>query len=132
MNQLSQLLYAGNVAGNLGGFFVFFGILTLIYTIVCFIASFICDTEGSRYSDDEERARNMKFARNARRLALPGFVFTFLLWTAAAFMPSQDTVYAIAASEMGESALKSETGSLATQALNSWLKEQITPAAPTP
>lgn len=45
-------------------------------------------------------------------------------------MPSKDTVYAIAASEMGESVLKSETGSLATQALNAWLKKQITPTAP--
>lgn len=40
-------------------------------------------------------------------------------------VPSKDTIYAIAASEMGERALASPTGDRAVKALNAWLDRQI-------
>jgi hypothetical protein len=41
------------------------------------------------------------------------------------FVPSNGTLYAIAASEMGEEVLNSETGGKAVEALNAWLDRQI-------
>jgi hypothetical protein len=43
----------------------------------------------------------------------------------AILTPSSTTIYAIAASEMGESALKSATGGKAIKALNAWFDRQI-------
>jgi hypothetical protein len=40
-------------------------------------------------------------------------------------IPSKETIYAIAASEMGEDVLNSPTGGKAMQALNAWLDRQI-------
>ncbi len=42
-----------------------------------------------------------------------------------AAIPSKETIYAIAASELGESAFKSETGGKAVKALNAWLDRQL-------
>lgn len=42
--------------------------------------------------------------------------------------PSSGTLYAIAASEMGEHVIESETAGKAINALNAWLDRQITPA----
>jgi hypothetical protein len=39
--------------------------------------------------------------------------------------PSRETIYAIAASELGEEALKSSAATKAQQALNAWLDKQI-------
>ena len=46
-----------------------------------------------------------------------------LLLTAA--IPGKDTMYAIAASEMGEKILKTETAGKVQQALSAWLDAQI-------
>jgi len=43
----------------------------------------------------------------------------------SSFVPDSDTMYAIAASEIGEEVLESETGNKAVDALNSWLDDQI-------
>lgn len=45
----------------------------------------------------------------------------------AIFVPSSETVYAMAASEVGEEIVNSETAGKAVQALNAWLDRQIAP-----
>lgn len=49
----------------------------------------------------------------------------------ATFIPGQNTIYAIAASQVGEQVIKSETvqgiASDATKALQQWIKRQIDP-----
>jgi hypothetical protein len=51
-----------------------------------------------------------------------------LMCVLTCFSPDKDTVYAIAASEVGDHVLHSKTGTLAEQALDAWLQRQI--AAP--
>lgn len=107
MNQLSWLLYWGNVAENLGD-------LTVGLVILCgfgTFTAFFCILEGRMES--------------AKKFTVLFPVLGILFATISAFMPSQTTVYAIAASQMGEQALKSPIASKATQALTAWLDKQI-------
>lgn len=114
MNQLSWLLYWGNVAGNLGSFLVFAGILIVAIAVVFVIfgVSLLSDSSG----------------KEGKSCIVAGSIVAFLAlvsWSGAVFCPSQETVYAIAASQMGEQALKSPIASKATQALTAWLDKQI-------
>lgn len=114
MNQLSWLLYWGNVAGNLGPFLVFAGILIAVIAFVLVILGicFLSDSSG----------------KEGKSCVVSGVVVALLalvFWSGAVFCPSQETVYAIAASQMGEQALKSPIASKATQALTAWLDKQI-------
>jgi len=110
MNSLSWLLYIAGVVGNLGGVLIFFTIVLSLVSLV--IAIVYCDdyTEG--------RAKGFKIAG----LMAGGAVFCIFL---AAFVPSKETVYAIAASEMGEEVLKTPTAQKAFKALDVWLDKQI-------
>lgn len=118
LNQLSQLLYWGNVLGNLGGLLVFFGILLVIATIVSIITAFV-------FADSGLKLKNKVWIPSTFSAAF--FILTLCSWTGAAFCPSKETVYAIAASEMGERALQTPLASKAGKALEAWLDKQITP-----
>lgn len=50
------------------------------------------------------------------------------LSTLAVVLPSRETIYAIAASQMDEQALKSDIGAKTFRALDAWLDRQIAPA----
>lgn len=120
MNALSQILYYGNVANNAGPAFVIFGSIFFIVFIIAASLSMFYD--GGDSSDDNNRVR-----RNARPYAwLFGILFPILI-VSAAFCPSKDTVYAIAASQLGEHVIKTPLASKAEQALEAWLNRQITP-----
>lgn len=130
MNQLSQLLYLANVSGNVGTLLALFGVLVLIACVAFFIQSCIYYDDISRWSAD--RTAGLKKFSKSIHTSLKCLGLVLVLWVLAALCPSQDTVYAIAASELGGRALNSQTGGLAVQALNAWLKKQIAPpAAPT-
>lgn len=134
MNQISWLIYLANVLQNVGGVLVFFGIIVFIIAIAYFVYSLSIANQCSQYNqDDKDNIEFLNLARKTRRWCPALVTAAFVLWTAAAFCPSQETVLAIAASQVGEQVLKSPTATLAEQALNSWLKKQITPppAAPT-
>lgn len=122
MNQLSMLLYWGNVVSNFGIFLVIFGVLALFFSIAYLIHSFYAESEMCEYEKDEVLPR----VKKERRRSFVGLVGAFHFFLLAAFVPTKETIYAVAASEMGETALKSETGSLVTKALNAWLKKQLT------
>ena len=70
---------------------------------------------------EEERAAKKTFLSTAKFIVLPFSVAALLLVAT----PSKDTVYAIAASEMGEQVLKTPEANKARQALNAWLDKQI-------
>lgn len=105
MNNLSWLLYIADVIGNLGPAFVILGCVTIV---VAFLALLITEGESG-----------------VKGIIISIIVGVILLVTAA-FIPSKETVYAIAASEMGEELLKTPTAAKATKALDSWLDKQIT------
>lgn len=107
MNELSQILYWGNVVCNLGPLLAVTGAATLV---VGGVASVITIAEGCF-------PKKLIFA----------YPIAFVLLILAAFCPSQETVYAIAASEVGGKVVSSPTGDLATKALNAWLQRQINP-----
>jgi len=122
VNQLSQLLYFADVFDTLKAVLRILGVLGSITGVV--VTYFALNAE---YYDDADYIANRKMAR---RLGVNLISASLLCIFLGVFVPTKNTMYAIAASEMGESVLQSETGSLATQALNAWLKKQITPTAP--
>lgn len=118
MNELSWLIYAADVAGdaNIVCSFIFYaGLAALpIYALV----------KGAA------RAFNYDFQRDP--VTPPIASVSRALWLPVAIagvigviVPSSGTLYAIAASEMGENVLNSETGGKAVEALNAWLDRQI-------
>jgi hypothetical protein len=125
LNQLSLLLYWGNVAQHIGGFCVFICICLFVLGAACVVANFMSLDAMNRYGTDNVQC--MKDAKKGRMFSFVCLFFILIFGTISAFMPSQDTVYAIAASELGGRVLNSQTGNLADQALNAWLKRQINP-----
>lgn len=115
MNTLSWLIYAGSVTGDLKGFLIVVSIGAVGGLIAWFISvamhnDFACDEDKRKYP-------------SLKWLAVP-----LATGCIACALPSSSTVYAIAASEMGERALHTETAGKAVQALNAWLDKQIAPA----
>lgn len=115
MNTLSWLIYLAGVADGIS-------VLCVISLIMCGLAALSAGLTwlvNVDYCGDEDIAdQAKKFLFKIPRAAIP-------IGLVCAFIPSSNTIYAIAASEMGERALKSETGGKAVQALNAWLDRQI-------
>lgn len=143
MNQLSLLFYWGNISGHISNAFV--GIGFVIFVIALILGGLKLYTQAEVLSDIKDVSRYHRLnddnieqlktlVTNLRKLglALPVCLLflAFLLWTAACFAPSQDTVYAIAASELGDRALHSQVVGTAEKALESWLNRQINPDVP--
>lgn len=118
MNSLSWLLYVIDVIGNLKT-------LTLLLMIGC-LAGVALLALAVPVSDGDvlDWAGYKKwFARCVIIAPIAGLLFSVL--------PSQNTLYAIAASEVGERVVNSETvqglTGDATKALHEWIRRQITP-----
>jgi len=139
VNQLSWLLYLANVAGTASVVLGVIGGLSLIASIIFALIHFCMreDTEGEiiiarGYSQervhkrDESTLEAVKTYHKgiltlSRRLFIT-FVVSLVVFVAT---PRAETVYAIAASEMGEKVLKTPTAQKAFQALDAWLDKQI-------
>ena len=105
MNSLSWMLYLADAGGSLAATFLFVGVVMSLLAALWLYGRVVEDAETF-----------------PPKILYLGAVSVFLL---AALIPSRDTVYAIAASEMGEEALKSKTATKAMQALDKWLDKQI-------
>ena len=121
MNDLSWLLYLANVSGNIGvtmAFVLFVGGFITFCATIGFFAS-----GAHEYEDD-------------RKPFIKGFKWLGVVMTVAAIVgvltPSRNTVYAIAASEMGERVLETETAGKAFKALDAWLDRQLVEASDAP
>lgn len=110
MNSVSWFIYVAQVSQSIGSLFVGFGAVILIccvaYTVACAI----------EYGE-------ARFARTRF------FVLGATLLVIGNLMPHQNTMYAIAASQVGEQIVKTEIATDATKALHSWIKKQIEPAS---
>lgn len=82
---------------------------------------------GSKYNLDSS---DREFAAWAYNLSFVRFTFPLclLLFAVTFFVPSKDTFYLIAGSEIGEQAVQTPEFSKVRTLLNKWLDKQITPA----
>lgn len=119
MNSISWFLYIADVVGNLRGLLVGVAIACIAFCVLCLIGQGIAEGELS------ENCPNMW--KRWWQCAPTAVIFLLI----AIFIPSQNTLYAIAASEVGERVVKNEKvqdiASDATKALHQWIKRQIEP-----
>ncbi len=126
MNSLSWFLYLADVIGNFRGIahpFAFFG------GVAFFIAVGVRVVVGGLAAAGEDEAKAfVPLAQTALKYVTIVFTSACLVLVVA---PSTNTLYAIAASEMGEKIVKSESvqgiTDDATKALQQWIKRQIEP-----
>lgn len=111
MNKFSMLLYAAEVCGSLSAFLTLVSALSILGVII--IGGISCGT-----AVDDQKPLPIRPIVKATMCALAMLLVTV-------FIPSKETVYAIAASEMGEQALKSPISQKAQRAIESWLDQQI-------
>jgi len=115
MNSLSWLLYAADVFGSVNNSA---GILVLVSAFVALVSAFVFLPMLDCGATDEQLGANRKILKTSI------IVFLSMLCVKAIF-PSENTIYAIAASEMGEKALATPTATKAMKALDHWLDKQI-------
>lgn len=108
MNDLSWFLYFAGVSQGVGVVSTILGVITILGGGFVFVSYAI----GGDFDEVKQY-----FGRTV------GFAVAMLF--IAVIVPSKTTVYAIAASEAGESALQSKTGGKAMKALDAWLDRQI-------
>jgi hypothetical protein len=108
MNQLSWFLYFADVVSGLG--------LTLgMLSFVCLFAGLV----WLAIRVETEQARPLILPI---RLLIAAFPVGLLL---ANVIPGKNTMYAIAASELGEQVVTSDTGKKVASALEAWLDKQL-------
>lgn len=133
MNELSWLIYLADVAGGAKGLStglaIACGVGVVMFTFVGIIAA---DKENFERKYRNGPAHEPEKEEMSRRVKTKSFgairplIITCIVASiASVFIPTQSTIYAIAASEMGERVIQSETGDKAIQALNAWLDRQI-------
>lgn len=114
MNALSWLIYLASVVSSIGVLAFTVAVLSVLVFLVGLMV--VCANIYEGY--ESERNTGFKLLIGSTRV----FVICALLLVV---LPGRDTIYAIAASEMGEELLNSETGSKAVKALDAWLDRQI-------
>lgn len=123
MNDLSWLIYLAGVSGNVGGFLVVTSIGGGVGALGCGVGHMMA---RDFHEDDEPIV--VATAKWAKRLMIAAFV----AGAVATLVPGRDTIYAIAASEMGEELLKTPIASKAGKALEAWVDKQIASATDGP
>lgn len=147
MNELSWLIYLAGVAGSVKGISGFVAGLMVPATISLGIIDLLKYRANSHRADvrawDKAMAEHVSYPslyskpsgdrpkdEDAKTWnpwsAIKGTVVT-MAFASVVFcvFPSSGTLYAIAASEMGERVVTSETGGKAIAALNAWLDKQV-------
>jgi len=120
MNDLSWLLYLGDVSGSISHFFGFFGFVLFIVGGIATFGAFIA------LADDSLSDTSINSVKSAKNFGIFAVIFGFFLMVAATLLPSKETVYLIAASEAGEEVVTSKTGQKAIDAVNRYL-DSVTP-----
>ena len=126
MNDLSWMLYWADVVGNISlaaGFVMFGG--GAAGAIISFVVAMKTDIDNIGRHGEPLPAWATGWAAGKKF-----FVASLIAAVITTPIPSKDTIYAIAASEMGEEALKSPIATKASKALEKWLDSQIDEKAP--
>jgi hypothetical protein len=132
MNSLSWMIYFAELSGSVSAFLTFLAVVSGIATFGC-VAGWCC-TQGSPHIRSWERdtaEADLKVADHKRmhtefRKMIPRVASAMVvIGLTATVLPSRNTVYAIAASEMGETLINTPTAGKAVKALDAWLDRQI-------
>ncbi len=133
MNSLTALIYFAGVSENIQGVLMAMAIISGIIATGCLIAAAAFTIgEPHIWSCDENRAPEIRarwdangvLAKTLIKKALKVCIPTAII---AAFLPSANTVYAMAAANVGKQIVESPTADKAVKALNAWLDRQISP-----
>ena len=103
MNPLSWLLYLADISETINHCFSFLLMLITVVTAICLIFGFI---NLDMAWDDEDRDKAKRVMNLPLKFILPASIMIFIMIV----VPSKQTIYLIAASEMGEEAIKSDLG----------------------
>lgn len=133
MNSLSWFLYLASVFNSVG---VVCGVTLVIGGIAgvgLTLAGIFIHSSG--WSDSSRQERESKFWEEKRKQCATAARRVWVAWVIAAIVgvlsPDSKTMYAIAASEVGEKIVNSQAvkgvASDAEKALQSWIKKQIEP-----
>lgn len=120
MNDLSWMLYLADISGNIG---VAGGVVTFAASIAG-VATFAY-VSGHIDIDNIGSKEKRPVARSGWQASKGFFIAAIVAALVTIPIPSRDTIYAIAASEMGERALKTPIATKAGKALEKWLDDQI-------
>lgn len=105
MNALSWFLYAADVLSKIGMMFGGIGALSLILGVIFVIPGYMVVWTAYSYSDkDQINKSKAAFAWLAPRMIASGFILLMISMT----IPAKQTMYMIAASEMGEMVVQTE------------------------
>lgn len=141
MNQLSWLIYLADVANSSEGWLGFFGwvfgliaVFAILLAVINQVATGHPKDSYGRPRDPDELAKELhekklwsKALGRTIGWSLPAAILAIII---TIVVPSRETLYAIAASELGEQALQTPLVGKMGQALEAWLDRQITPAKP--
>jgi hypothetical protein len=122
MNQLSWLIYLADVCGSAGGWLGWIGGICGLITGATVILSLIITGGLADTKDVDGIPEVWKVAYKILCWTLPLFLICLVL---NIITPSRETIYAIAASEVGEELISSPTAAKATRALEAWIDAQI-------
>lgn len=115
MNSVSWFIYIAQVSNSLGILFTVLGTIGLF----CCTAYFAVPRINAFFESDDD-FQGLPLQKGLLTLAI-------ISLTVGNLMPEKNTMYAIAASQVGEQIVKTELASDATKALHSWIKKQIEP-----
>lgn len=135
MNDLSTLLYWADVLPSISWWAC---IVMFIATLVLGLFTFLGFTgffgDERKYNDGvngvhrcyhwEDLAYASDFAPRCRKLLIPTLL-VFFLWGGSFFVPTKETFYLIAASEMGEEAFKTPEFAKLRKVVNNYLDAQL-------
>lgn len=120
MNSVSWFIYVAQVSDSLGSLFVFIGVVIGLCTLASYGVPRIANFGDGHGPNDSDYWAEKPLRAWFCALAVICLVIGNL-------MPEKNTMYAIAASQVGEQIVKSDIANDATKALQQWIKKQIDP-----
>lgn len=125
MNSISWAIYVGGLGDNSARFGVL-GTLAFFCAVGGTITWWVTNSPGA--IEDKDAVYIRAIAKRSRWISWPTCI---ALWAIALLLPAKDTMYAIAASQVGERVINNAgvqgITNDATKALQQWLEKQIEP-----
>lgn len=131
MNSLSWLIYLASLSGSASSLFSFMAFMGAVACIVGAILSVLW-TDGG-YGGERRLKGYEDMRERGKVMSRTGLIMLVGFGSVATVLPGKDTIYAIAASEIGERIITDETvkglAADSTKALQGWIRKQIEPEA---